>query len=56
MRLIYPYPIKKNMVFALETQQGKMFKWGTRIEEEILVTENGREVLTRFPSEEIFVV
>lgn len=54
--LDYPYPIKKNMVFALETQQGKMFEWGTRIEEEILVTENGCEVLTRFPSEEITVV
>lgn len=54
--LDYPYPIKKNMVFALETQQGKMFEWGTRIEEEVLVTDTGHEILTRFPSEEITVV
>ncbi len=52
----YPYPIKTNMVFAAETQQGEMFKWGTRIEEEILVTETGHELLTRFPSEEIISV
>jgi Xaa-Pro aminopeptidase len=52
----YPYPIKPNMVFALETQQGKMFQWGTRIEEEILVTDTGRELLTIFPSEEITVI
>jgi Xaa-Pro aminopeptidase len=44
------------MVFALETQQGKMFEWGTRIEEEILVTDSGYELLTLFPSEEITVV
>ena len=54
--LKYPYPIKKDMVFALETQQGKMFEWGTRIEEEILVTDSGYELLTLFPSEEITVV
>ncbi len=54
--LDYPYPIKTNMVFALETQQGKMFQWGTRIEEEILVTETGHELLTKFPSEEIIAV
>jgi Xaa-Pro aminopeptidase len=41
--------------FALETQQGKIFQWGTRIEGEILVTETGREVLTKFPAEEITV-
>ena len=44
------------MVFALETQQGKMLDWGTRIEEEILVTKTGYELLTRFPSEEITCV
>jgi Xaa-Pro dipeptidase len=54
--LEHPYPIKQNMFFALETQQGKMFDWGTRIEEEILVTETGRELITKFPSEEIISV
>jgi Xaa-Pro dipeptidase len=54
--LDYPYPIKKNMFFALETQQGKMFEWGTRLEEEILVTDTGYELATKFPSEEIITV
>jgi Xaa-Pro aminopeptidase len=54
--LDYPYPIKKNMFFAVETQQGKMFEWGVRIEEEVLVTDTGYEVATKFPSEEIIVV
>ena len=53
--LEYPYPIKKNMFFALETQQGKMFEWGTRIEEEVLVTESGYEIATKCPAEEIIV-
>jgi Xaa-Pro aminopeptidase len=44
------------MFFALETQQGKMFEWGTRIEEEVLVTDTDYEVVTKFPSEEIIVV
>jgi len=54
--LDYPYPIKTNMFFAAETQQGKMFEWGTRIEEEILVTETGHEIVTKCPSEEIISV
>ncbi len=54
--LDYPYEIKPNMVFALETQQGKMFEWGTRIEEELLVTDTGYEILTKFPSEEIICI
>lgn len=54
--LDYPYPIRENMVFALETQQGKMFEWGIRIEEEILVNKTGHELLTRFPSKEIIEV
>jgi len=51
--LDYPYPIKEGMVFALETQHGKMFQWGVRIEEMVVVTDSGYEVITRFPVEEI---
>lgn len=51
--LDYPYPIEKDMFFALETQQGKMFEWGTRVESEIRVTESGHRVVTKFPDEEI---
>jgi Xaa-Pro dipeptidase len=51
--LAHPYPIKEGMVFALETQHGKMFQWGVRIEEMLVVTDSGYEVLTKFPVEEI---
>src|SRR3972149_5201144 len=50
--LDYPYPIKSGMVFALETQHGKMFQWGVRIEEMLRVTESGHEILTKFPVDE----
>jgi Xaa-Pro dipeptidase len=52
--LEHPYPIKEGMVFALETYNGaKGGKFGTRIEEEIVITEGGHEVITKFPVEEI---
>lgn len=54
--LEYPYPIKEGMVFALETQHGKMFKWGVRIEEMLVVTNSGHEVITKFPVEEITTI
>jgi Xaa-Pro aminopeptidase len=54
--LDYPYPIRTNMFLALETQQGKTFQWGTRVEEEVLVTDTGHEVVTKFPVEEITTV
>lgn len=54
--LEYPYPIKEKMVFALETQHGKMYDWGVRIEEMLVVTSTGHEVLTKFPVEEIIAV
>lgn len=49
----YPIEIKEGMVFALETQHGKMFKWGVRIEEMLVVTNGGYEVITKFPVKEI---
>jgi Xaa-Pro aminopeptidase len=52
--LKYPYPIKKDMVMALETYAGeKNMDFGIRIEEEVVVTSNGHKVLTRFPVEEL---
>lgn len=49
-----PYPIKENMVFALETFAGpKDSPFGIRIEDEVVVTSTGPKVITKFPSEEL---
>ncbi len=49
-----PYPIEEGMVFALETYCGTPDgKHGARIEEEVVVTANGCEVITRYPCEEL---
>jgi hypothetical protein len=44
------------MVFALETFWPATDGWSAaRIEEEIVVTETGHEVITRFPAEKLLV-
>ena len=44
------------MVFALETFWPASDGWSAaRIEEEMVVTEDGCEVITRFPAEELMV-
>jgi len=51
-----PCEIKPGMVFALETFWPSTDGWSAaRIEEEIVVTETGHEVITRFPAEELLV-
>jgi Xaa-Pro aminopeptidase len=53
----HPHEIKPGMVFALETFWPSKDGWrAARIEEEVVVTENGAEVITRFPAEELLVV
>jgi len=44
------------MVFALETQHGKMHEWGVRIEEMLIVNDKGCEIISNFPIEQITVV
>ena len=44
------------MVFALETQHGKIHEWGVRIEEMLIVHEDRIEMVSNFPVEEITVV
>ncbi len=52
--LYNPFPIQPGMVFALETYaQTPDGRQGCRIEEEVLVTATGYEILTRYPCEEL---
>ena len=51
-----PVEIEEGMVFALETYcPATDGRSAARIEEEVLVTADGCEVLTRFPAEELLV-
>jgi Xaa-Pro aminopeptidase len=51
-----PEPIQEGMVFALETYWPGSDEWSAaRIEEEVVVTADGCEVITRFPAEELLV-
>src|ERR1700689_2224144 len=52
----HAHVIKPGMVFALETFWPSKDGWrAARIEEEIVVTETGHEVITRFPAEKLLV-
>lgn len=54
--LDHPCRIESGMVFALETFWPSTDGWSAaRIEEEIVVTETGHEVITRFPAEELLI-
>src|ERR687883_1388223 len=52
----YPETIEEGMVFALETFWPSSDGWSAaRIEEQLVVTADGAEVITRFPAEELLV-
>jgi Xaa-Pro aminopeptidase len=52
----YPEEIEEGMVFALETFWPSADGWSAaRIEEQLIVTADGCEVITRFPAEELLV-
>ena len=54
--LDHPEVIEQGMVFALETFWPASDGWtAARIEEQLIVTENGCQVITRFPAEELLV-
>ena len=54
--LEHPQVIEEGMVFALETFWPSSDGWSAaRIEEEVVVTKDGPEVITRFPAEELMV-
>ncbi len=54
--LDHPIEIKEGMVFALETQHGKPYQWGVRIEEMLIVHKDSVEIVSNFPVEQITVV
>ena len=47
--LDHPIEIKEGMTFALETQHGKRFRYGVRIEEMLIVHEKDIEIVSNFP-------
>ena len=49
----HPVEIEPGMVFALETYAGIGYD-GVRLEDEVVVTETGIEVITKFPTNELF--
>jgi Xaa-Pro aminopeptidase len=52
----YPETIEEGMVFALETFWPSSDGWSAaRIEEQMIVTKDGAEIITRFPAEELLV-
>jgi Xaa-Pro dipeptidase len=52
--LKHPMPIEQGMHFALETFCGEG-EDGARIESQVIVTENGHKVITKWPCEELMV-
>jgi Xaa-Pro aminopeptidase len=54
--LDHPVELKEGMVIALETYcPAKDGYSAARIEEEVVITANGPQIITRFPSQELFV-
>jgi Xaa-Pro aminopeptidase len=54
--LEHPETLEEGMVFALETYWPSADGWGAaRIEEELVVTRDGCEVITKFPAEQLLV-
>ena len=54
--LEHPQPIEEGMVFALEAFWPASDGWSAaRIEEEVVVTKDGAQVITKFPAEELVV-
>ena len=49
----HPVEIEPGMCFALETYAGIGYD-GVRLEDEVVVTETGIEVITKFPTDELF--
>lgn len=54
--LKYPQPFEKGMVIAYESLEGEHRVGGVRLENMVVVTDDGCEILDHFPRDEIIVV
>ena len=50
--LDHPVDIEENMIIAIETYAGSEVD-GVRIEEEVVITDDGYEKITMFPADEL---
>jgi Xaa-Pro aminopeptidase len=54
--LDYPQPIEPGMVIAVECREGERGYGGVRLEEMVAVTDTGTELLTTWPSDDLYTV
>jgi len=52
----YPQPFEPGMAIAVESREGQPGYGGVRLEEMVVVTEHGNELISNWPSEEILPV
>lgn len=53
--LKYPQPFEEGMTIAIESREGETRVGGVRLENMVVVTKNGAEIIDHFPREEILV-
>lgn len=52
----HPQVFEPGMIIAVESREGALGYGGVRLEEMVLVTETGHEIISTWPSEELAVI